>query len=66
MMYRDSHSKALINNDLEALNKYKRERDTSRKMRRMSEDYSALSKELSEVKQTLTKLCQVIERMDKQ
>jgi hypothetical protein len=57
MMYRDSKSQALINSDVAALNKYKLERDNNRKM-------ESLSKELTEVKQTLAKLCDVIEKLE--
>ena len=57
MMYRDSKSQALINSDVAALNKYKLERDNTRKM-------ESLSKELTEVKQTLAKLCDVIEKLE--
>jgi hypothetical protein len=56
-MYRDSKSQALINSDVAALNKYKLERDNNRKM-------ESLSKELTEVKQTLAKLCDVIEKLE--
>ena len=57
MMYRDSKSQALINSDVSALNKYKLERDNTRKM-------ESLSKELTEVKQTLAKLCDVIQKLE--
>ena len=57
MMHRDSKSQALINSDVAALNKYKLERDNNRKM-------ESLSKELTEVKQTLAKLCDVIEKLE--
>lgn len=57
MMYRDSKSQALINSDVAALNKYKLERDNNRKM-------ESLSKELTEVKQTLAKLCDVIQKLE--
>jgi hypothetical protein len=57
MMYRDSKSQALINSDVAALNKYKLERDNTRKM-------ESLSKELTEVKQTLAKLCDVIQKLE--
>jgi hypothetical protein len=56
-MYRDSKSQALINSDVSALNKYKLERDNTRKM-------ESLSKELTEVKQTLAKLCDVIQKLE--
>lgn len=57
MMQRDLKSQALINNDVAALNKYKLERDDKRKM-------ESLGKELAEVKQTLAKLCDVIQKLE--
>lgn len=57
MMYRDSKTQALINTDVAALNKYKLERDNYRKM-------ESLSNELTEVKQTLSRLCDVIEKLE--
>ena len=57
MMYRDAKTQALINKDSAALNKYKLERDNNRKM-------ESLSKELTEVKQTLAKLCDVIQKLE--
>ena len=57
MIYRDEKSKAIINDDAAALNKYKMERNNQRKV-------DSLSKELKEVKQTLDKLCKVIKNME--
>ena len=57
MMYRDAKTQALINKDSAALNKYKLERDNNRKM-------ESLSKEITEVKQTLAKLCDVIQKLE--
>jgi hypothetical protein len=56
-MYRDQKSKAIINADVAALNKYKLERENQRKV-------SSLQNELKEVKDTLSKLCKVIENME--
>lgn len=56
-MYRDAKTQALINKDSAALNKYKLERDNNRKM-------ESLSKEITEVKQTLAKLCDVIQKLE--
>lgn len=57
MIYRDEKTKALINNDVAALNKYKLERNNQRKI-------DSLCKELTEVKSTLSKLCSVIEKLE--
>jgi len=54
-MIRDDRSKALINNDVAALNKYKIERDRVRRMEQ-------LSKEMIEVKKILNSVC---DRLDK-
>jgi hypothetical protein len=54
-MIRDERSKALINNDLSALNKYKVDRDRIRKIEQ-------IYKELPEIKKLLSSLC---ERLDK-
>jgi hypothetical protein len=58
MMYRDEKTKALINNDVAALNKYKLERNNYRKI-------ESLGEELTEVKQTLSRLCEVIEKLER-
>jgi len=57
MIYRDQKSKAIINADAAALNKYKLERDSYRKVEKLGE-------ELQDVKQTLSRLCDVIEKME--
>lgn len=54
-MIRDERSKALINNDVAALNKYKIERDRVRRMEQ-------LSKEMIEIKKVLSSVC---DRLDK-
>jgi DNA-binding transcriptional regulator GbsR (MarR family) len=58
MMIRDEKSKALINNDLEALNKYKMER---RQIRKMEE----LMKEMSDIKTKLASVCERLEKVEK-
>jgi hypothetical protein len=57
MIYRDEKTKALINTDSAALNKYKLERENFRKVEN-------LSKELKDIKHTLSRLCAVIEKME--
>lgn len=54
-MIRDDRSKALISNDVTALNKYKMERDRVRRMEQ-------LSKEVIEMKKVLSSVC---DRLDK-
>ena len=54
-MIRDERSRALINDDLAALNKYKVDRDRIRKIEQ-------IYKELPEIKRVLSSLC---ERLDK-
>jgi hypothetical protein len=57
MIYRDEKTKALINSDVAALNKYKLERNNQRKI-------DSLCEELTEVKSTLSRLCAVIEKLE--
>jgi hypothetical protein len=52
---RDERSKAVLSTDIEALNKYKRERDTARKM-------EALCVEVKEIKDTIKHLLSIIEK----
>jgi hypothetical protein len=54
-LIRDEKTRALLNNDVMALNKYKLERDRIRKI-------DLLSKEVKEIKQILHSVC---ERLDK-
>lgn len=54
-MIRDEKSKALVSNDVAALNKYKMERDRVRKMEQ-------LSKEVIEIRKVLHSVC---DRLDK-
>jgi DNA-binding transcriptional regulator GbsR (MarR family) len=57
-MLRDEKTKALINNDLEALNKYKMER---RQVRKMEE----LVNEMSKIKEKLASVCERLEKVEK-
>lgn len=54
-MIRDNVSKALVSNDVAALNKYKIERDRIRKV-------EELTREMTEIKKILSTLC---DRLDK-
>jgi uncharacterized coiled-coil DUF342 family protein len=57
MLQRDKHSNAIINTDVTALNKYKQERALHRKV-------DALSKEVAEIKQTLTRVCETLDKTE--
>lgn len=57
MLQRDKHSNAIINTDVTALNKYKQERALHRKV-------NALSKEVAEIKQTLTRVCETLDKTE--
>lgn len=54
-LIRDEKTKALLNNDVMSLNKYKLERDRIRKI-------DSLAKEVKEIKSILNSVC---ERLDK-
>jgi hypothetical protein len=56
-MIRDEKSKALINNDVAALNKYKVERDRIRKI-------EALSKEIKDIRIVLSSVCEKLDRIE--
>jgi len=56
-MIRDEKSKALINNDVSALNKYKLERDRIRKLEN-------LSKEVTEIRKILNSVCEKLDKIE--
>lgn len=56
-MIRDEKTKALINNDVSALNKYKLERDRIRKL-------ESLSKEVTEIKKILNSVCEKLDKIE--
>lgn len=56
-MIRDEKSKALINNDVSALNKYKLERDRIRKL-------ESLSKEVTEIRKILNSVCEKLDNIE--
>ena len=56
-MIRDEKTKALINNDVSALNKYKLERDRNRKLEN-------LSKEVTEIKKILNSVCEKLDKIE--
>ena len=55
-LIRDLDSKAILNTDLHALNKYKEERDFKMKLNRMVEEHEQVKNELSEIKSLLLKV----------
>lgn len=57
-MYRDENTNAIINTDAAALNKYKLERNNQRKV-------ESLAEEVKEIKNTLGRICEMIEKMEK-
>ena len=57
-MMRDPRSKALLNNDVEALNKYKKERELIIKV-------NSLETEVKKLKNELTKIYEILERIEK-
>lgn len=57
MLQRDPNSNAVINNDVQALNKYKQERALYRKV-------EVLTKELVVMKETVTRLCEKLEKIE--
>jgi hypothetical protein len=58
MMVRDEKTKALVNNDLEALNKYKLERKQIRAM-------NDLIQEMSQIRSKLISVCERLEKVEK-
>ena len=57
-MVRDEKTKALVNNDLEALNKYKLERKQIRAM-------NDLIQEMSQIRSKLISVCERLEKVEK-
>ena len=55
MIIRDERSKALLNTDIESLNKYKRERERHQKMEKLCE-------EMKEVKIKIDEILKLIEK----
>lgn len=56
-MIRDERTKALLNDDIASLNKYKIERDRVRRMEQ-------LSKEMIEIKKVLSSVCERLEKIE--
>jgi hypothetical protein len=60
-LIRDTHSKAILNKDLNALNKYREERDFKLKLANVVEEHNDLKKDVSEIKDLLNKLLERIQ-----
>jgi len=58
MLQRDIQTKAILNTDVQALNKYKQERALHRKV-------EALSKEIVEIREILIRVCDKLEKIEK-
>lgn len=58
MLQRDTQTKAILNTDVQALNKYKQERALHRKV-------EALSKEVIEIREILIRVCDKLEKIEK-
>lgn len=57
MIRRDTNSNAVVNTDLAALNKYKMERKLHRKV-------ESLSLEVIQIKKTLERVCEKLEKVE--
>jgi hypothetical protein len=58
MLQRDPHSHAVINNDAQALNKYKQERALYKKV-------EVLTRELVIIKETVVRICEKLDKIEK-
>ena len=57
MLQRDQNSQAIVNADAQALNKYKQERALYRKV-------NSLHSDISDIKETLNRLCERLDRIE--
>ena len=57
MLQRDQNSQAIVNADAQALNKYKQERALHRKV-------NALHSDVANIKETLNRLCERLDRIE--
>jgi hypothetical protein len=55
-LVRDKESKAILNTDRNALNKYKEEREHKLKLNKIIEEHDVIKNELSEIKSLLLKV----------
>jgi hypothetical protein len=60
-LVRDMHSKAILNKDVNALNKYREERDFKLRLANVVEEHNNLKKDVSEIKDLLTKILERIQ-----
>lgn len=52
-LVRDKESQAILNTDLDGLNKYKQERDNRLKFAKIANEYGQLKNDVNEIKQML-------------
>jgi len=52
-LVRDKESQAILNTDLDGLNKYKQERDNRLKFAKIANEYEQLKNDVNEIKQML-------------
>ena len=55
-LVRDMNSKAILENDVNALNKYREERDQRLKMAKVVQEHDQLKNDVTEIKQLLKEL----------
>lgn len=56
-LIRDDRSKAVLNTDLEALNKYKKEREQTRKLEFLFNEMKQVKEELNHIRSIIEKNC---------
>ena len=55
-LVRDSKSKAILNVNTEALNKYKKEKEQALKIKNMLEEHESMKQDISDIKRMLLQL----------
>lgn len=55
-LVRDSKSKAILNVNTEALNKYKKEKEQALKIKNMLEEHESMKQDISDIKRMLIQL----------
>ena len=61
-LVRTKDSSAILNTNLDALNKYKEEREQRRKLNEIAQEYDQLKADVGEIKSMLTKILGHIDR----
>lgn len=59
-LIKSGQSKAVLNVDQSSLNKYKEERDRLMKLSKLASDNEKLNKEVTEIKQTLAEMLELL------